>query len=147
MENSTWLWDKSILFQPSNNWLPKFMQRYNFTKNKDINKKLKELEEIRLIYQLSHSYFCHTLLTHYWYLFDTNKPRQNYGSSYHCNRYLLGQVSLHIVIGLDEIWYIKGSHGNVFISHTGSGYDKNFPLLNYAYAIMEYNQILQSSFG
>ena len=57
VENGTWLCDKDILYLLSNNWLSKFMQRCNFTKNKHINKNVKKLEESRVICQLSHSYF------------------------------------------------------------------------------------------
>ena len=40
----TYLFDKTILFQSSDNFLTKFMQQYNFTKNQLINNKVKELE-------------------------------------------------------------------------------------------------------
>ena len=43
VENGTWLCDKARIFQSSNNWLSKFMQRYNFNKNKHSNEKVNKL--------------------------------------------------------------------------------------------------------
>ena len=61
--NGTLLCDKSILFQSSNNWLSKFMHRYNFTKNKHSHKKVKKFEGSRIICQRFHSYFYHIFCT------------------------------------------------------------------------------------
>ena len=36
------------------------------------------------------------------------------------------QVSLTIVIGIEEIWDTKGKHVTVFVSLTGAGYEKSF---------------------
>ena len=41
VEDSTWLYDKPIILQSSNNWLSNFIHSYNFTKKK---KKEKEPE-------------------------------------------------------------------------------------------------------
>ena len=63
VDNVTWFCDKSIIFQSSNNWLSKFMQCYNFTKNKHINEKVEKLGESRIRYQRFHSYFHHMIFT------------------------------------------------------------------------------------
>ena len=47
------------------------MQSYNFTKNKHSNKKVKKIEEIRVICQHLHSYFHHMLFTNNCYYFDS----------------------------------------------------------------------------
>ena len=67
VENVTWLCDKARFYQSSNNWLSKFMQRYNFTKNKHSNKKVNKLEESRERCQCLHSYFYHIFFTHNCY--------------------------------------------------------------------------------
>ena len=59
----------------------------------------------------------------------------------------MDQVPLPIVIGIDETWEKKGSHGTVCFSHPGAGYEKVFVPLNSASVSVEYNQILQSCFG
>ena len=38
MDNGTWLCEKTIIYQASNNCLSKFMQSYKFTKNKAAKK-------------------------------------------------------------------------------------------------------------
>ena len=47
-----------------------FMQHYNFTKNKNNNKKVKKIEEIRVRCQIFHSYFHHMRFTNNFYYFD-----------------------------------------------------------------------------
>ena len=55
------------------------------------------------------------------------------------------QVSLPLVIGLNENWNKKGNHGPVCFSQPGAGSEKN--PLNFASISVEYNQTLQSYFG
>ena len=49
------------------------MQRYNITKNKHSNKKVKKIEESRVRCQRFHSYFHHMLFTKKMYYFDLKK--------------------------------------------------------------------------
>ena len=44
VDNGTWLCDQAIIFQSQDNFLSKFMQRYNFTNNEPRNKKVKKIE-------------------------------------------------------------------------------------------------------
>ena len=53
----TWSCEKDRIFQSSKNWLSRFMPRYNFTKKKLSNKKVKDIEEMRAICQFLHSFF------------------------------------------------------------------------------------------
>ena len=55
---------------------------------------------------------------------------------------LSGPSDTPLVIGLDDTWDTKDSHGHVRVSHTGSGSEnKKFPLKSASYRA-EYNQML-----
>ena len=58
--------------------MSKFMQHHNFTNNKHSNKKVKKIEESRIIFQSFHSYFHHVLFTNNCYYLYLKKPRFNY---------------------------------------------------------------------
>ena len=102
------------------------MQLYKFTNNKHINKKEKELEEIRVICQRFHSSFLQNIFTWDFYSFDTNNPRCEYSSFPPHRKYLLYQVPLPLLVFLDDTWYTKGIHGYMFVYHPGVGYDTLF---------------------
>ena len=87
---------------------------------------MKELEKIRLGCQSFHSYFHPKIFTHNCYYFDPNKPIHKCGSSLPHRQYLVDQVKLPLVIGLEGNCNTKGSHGNLCVSHTGSGSDKHY---------------------
>ena len=102
-------------------WFYRFSQCYKLTKKKYSNKKLKEIEEIRLIRQCFHSYFHHMLHTQNCNLFNQNDLRCKYGYLTPHTRYPVEQVTIPILIGLDVTWYTKGSHVHMCIFHKDSG--------------------------
>ena len=56
-------------------------------------------------------------------------------------------MTLPLVIGLDDTWYLKGSNGPVFFFRQVMVLKKFFVPLNSASVRIKYNQIFQSSFG
>ena len=69
--------------------------------------KLEKIEEIRVRCQCFHSYFHHIICTHNCYYFDPNNPRLKYGYLLLHRQYKADQVTLPLVIGLDETWDTK----------------------------------------
>ena len=81
VDNVTRLCHKPKIFQSSSNCLSKFVQRYNLTKNKHSNKKVKKLWESRLRCQGFHSYFRHIIFTTNCYYIDLRTQDASIGLS------------------------------------------------------------------
>ena len=62
MDNGNWSCDKEIIFQSSNKCMSKFIKHCKFTKKKLSNKKVKDMEEIRVRYQWYQLTFHHMIL-------------------------------------------------------------------------------------
>ena len=124
------------------------MQRYNFTKNKHRNKKVKKLGWSRVRCQPFHSYLHHMICTNNCYSFGSKKPICKYGSFLNHRRQSVYQVPLPLVIGLYGTWDKKGIHIPVCVFPSQVLVLKIvFVILNSASISMEYNQIMQSYLG
>ena len=112
--------------------MSKFIHIYNFTNNKHSNKNIKKSEESGVRRQRFHSYLYHILFYQQLLLLWLKKTRFNYG--YFPTHWLksLEQVPLPLVIGIDDTWDTKGSHGPVCFYQPYYGSEKVFVLLNSA---------------
>ena len=66
------------------------------------------------------------LFTNKFYYFDFKKSTCNYSSFPTHRSKSVDQVPLPLVIGLDDNWDTKGSHGPVCFSQPGAGSGKTF---------------------
>ena len=72
------------------------------------------------------------LFTNNCYYFDFKNSTCNYSSFPAHRSKSVDQVPLPLVIGLDDNWDTKGSHGPVFSSQSGAGSEKTIVPLNSA---------------
>ena len=123
------------------------MQRYNFTKKKHSNKKVKKLEESRVISQRFHLYFHRMLFTNNCYYFDLKNQYASAvlspltGDNQWTKCYYLFWLAL-MTHGIQNV-----SMDLCVFSQPGAGSEISFVPLNSVSVRLEYNQILQSHLG
>ena len=94
--------------------------------NPRTNKNTKNLEYIRVICHIFCSYFYHTDCTHNGYNFNPNDESRKCSACTPRGLYMVDQVPLPIIIGLDNTWYAWGNNFPVCMSQTVSGTEKLF---------------------